>query len=165
MTSWSYVTKQGRPRRLQWFVLWFLTANHLLGLELGCQDSSQTHFFCWCCRCLKNYQRLKNNAQNCNHSSGAGTDTLKSNLRQSRKVHMSCITSETELIIYECVVCCKRRMKDSFSASSSATALGRRKEGSYEVHFDLCPVKSPVLCTCVYFTQATTFWTISLDFM
>lgn len=71
----------------------------------------------------------KNNAQNCNHRSGAGTDTLKSNLRHSRKVPMSCITSETELIIYERVVCCKRRMKDSFSASSSATALGRRKEG------------------------------------
>lgn len=90
---------------------------------------------------------------------------LKSNARHPRKIPMSCITSETELIIYECVVCCKRRMKDSFSASSSATALGRRREGSYEVHFDLCPVKLPVLCMRVYFTQATTFWTISLDFM
>jgi len=56
-------------------------------------------------------------------------------------------------------------MKDSFSDSSSATALKRRKEASYEAHFDLCPVKPPVLCTCVCFTQATTFWTISLDFM
>ena len=107
----------------------------------------------------------KNNAQKCNRSNGAGTDTLTSNLRHSRKVLMSCITSETVLIIYEHVVCCKRRMKGSFSASSSATALGRRKERSYEVNFDLCPVKPPVLCTCVYFTQATTFWTISLDFM
>lgn len=163
MTSWSYATKWGRTRGLQWFVLWFLTANHLLGSELGCQDSSQTCFFCWCRYCLKNYQHLKNNAQNCNCSSGAGTHWKAT--QDTLEKYLSCITSETELIIYECVVCCKRRMKDSFSASSSATALGRRREGSYEVHFDLCPVKLPVLCTRVYFTQATTFWTISLDFM
>lgn len=92
-------------------------------------------------------------------------DTLKSNLRHLREVPKPCTTSETELIIYEPVVSCKRMMKDSFSASSSATAPGRRKEGSYEVPGDLCRVKPPVLCTCVYFTQATTFWTISLDFM
>lgn len=158
---------QGRPLGQQWFVLWFLTANHRLGSELGCQDPSHTLLFfridfaiAW--KIISLWETM---LKNCDCSSGAGMDTLKSNLRHSRKVPKSCTTSETELIIYEFVVSCKRIMKDSFSASSSATVLGRRKEGSYEVPGDLCHVKPPVLCTCVYFTQATTLWTISLDFM
>lgn len=42
--SWSYATKWGRPRELQWFISWFLIACRLLGLESGVKLISNVVF-------------------------------------------------------------------------------------------------------------------------